>query len=368
MSRRCFAALAAVGYDGWISFEDFSTARPLFERTRDNLAYVRSRSRPTARTARSDPGAVDRHAWPSDGPRLAFSSRMTLRGRGPRVLLLLVVFMGSLAAPAHADTGDDLARARSRLASRAEGGRRGAAHATKPRSPRTRSSSRTSQLTQDRITDAEGREETLQQTVQEIAVRAYVGAGEPVAGALLFGGDDVLDFGRTTRLLDSANAPNVDAIDELEGVHADLERDRDHLAASKDESDELLAQLDTETKTVQDELLVADRTRQAARDAVRAGAAATAALARRRAPSRGSRARASHDDDEAGRGLADDASRARSPTTTKPPSTPTTPDDQTVESAAASGQPRVSGARRGDASSTAGARRVRAGDRTRAST
>jgi len=36
-----FDALLAVGYDGWVSFEDFSTAQPLFERTRDNLAYVR---------------------------------------------------------------------------------------------------------------------------------------------------------------------------------------------------------------------------------------------------------------------------------------------------------------------------------------
>ena len=34
-------ALGVVGYDGWISFEDFSTERPVYERTRDNLAYVR---------------------------------------------------------------------------------------------------------------------------------------------------------------------------------------------------------------------------------------------------------------------------------------------------------------------------------------
>ena len=39
--RALFAALAAVGYDGWVSFEDFSTTRPLFERTRENLAYAR---------------------------------------------------------------------------------------------------------------------------------------------------------------------------------------------------------------------------------------------------------------------------------------------------------------------------------------
>lgn len=37
-----FDALRAVGYDGWISFEDFSTDRPLLERTRDNLEYARA--------------------------------------------------------------------------------------------------------------------------------------------------------------------------------------------------------------------------------------------------------------------------------------------------------------------------------------
>ena len=36
-----FDALAAVGYDGWVALEDFSTAVPLPERTRDNLRYVR---------------------------------------------------------------------------------------------------------------------------------------------------------------------------------------------------------------------------------------------------------------------------------------------------------------------------------------
>nr|WP_296072452.1 sugar phosphate isomerase/epimerase family protein [uncultured Actinoplanes sp.] len=36
-----FEALSTVGYDGWIALEDFSTAVPLAERTRDNLSYVR---------------------------------------------------------------------------------------------------------------------------------------------------------------------------------------------------------------------------------------------------------------------------------------------------------------------------------------
>lgn len=35
-------ALREHGYDGWITLEDFSTAVPLPERTRDNLAYVKS--------------------------------------------------------------------------------------------------------------------------------------------------------------------------------------------------------------------------------------------------------------------------------------------------------------------------------------
>ena len=34
-------ALRAVGYDGWLSFEDFSTERPLTERIAGNLAYIR---------------------------------------------------------------------------------------------------------------------------------------------------------------------------------------------------------------------------------------------------------------------------------------------------------------------------------------
>ena len=36
-----FRALAAVGYDGWVSFEDFATEQPTRERLRDNLAFVR---------------------------------------------------------------------------------------------------------------------------------------------------------------------------------------------------------------------------------------------------------------------------------------------------------------------------------------
>ncbi|MDI3418732.1 sugar phosphate isomerase/epimerase family protein [Streptomyces luteolus] len=36
-----FEALAGIGYDGWVSVEDFSTDVPQAERVRDNLAYLR---------------------------------------------------------------------------------------------------------------------------------------------------------------------------------------------------------------------------------------------------------------------------------------------------------------------------------------
>jgi sugar phosphate isomerase/epimerase len=37
-----FEALLAVGYDGWVAFEDFSTDVPLAQRVRENLQYVKS--------------------------------------------------------------------------------------------------------------------------------------------------------------------------------------------------------------------------------------------------------------------------------------------------------------------------------------
>jgi sugar phosphate isomerase/epimerase len=40
--RAYFDALREFGYDGWVTCEDFSTELPLEERTRDNLAYLRS--------------------------------------------------------------------------------------------------------------------------------------------------------------------------------------------------------------------------------------------------------------------------------------------------------------------------------------
>jgi sugar phosphate isomerase/epimerase len=38
--RDLFATLRAVGYDGWISVEDFTTEPPLSERVRENLRYL----------------------------------------------------------------------------------------------------------------------------------------------------------------------------------------------------------------------------------------------------------------------------------------------------------------------------------------
>jgi sugar phosphate isomerase/epimerase len=34
--------LRDVGYDGWVSVEDFTTERPLAERARENLRYLRA--------------------------------------------------------------------------------------------------------------------------------------------------------------------------------------------------------------------------------------------------------------------------------------------------------------------------------------
>ena len=37
-----FRALASVGYDDWVTVEDFSTELPLTERTAGNLAYLKA--------------------------------------------------------------------------------------------------------------------------------------------------------------------------------------------------------------------------------------------------------------------------------------------------------------------------------------
>jgi sugar phosphate isomerase/epimerase len=48
-----FRALRLVGYDGWASFEDFSTEQPLADRLRDNLAYVKRVAQSVAEEASS---------------------------------------------------------------------------------------------------------------------------------------------------------------------------------------------------------------------------------------------------------------------------------------------------------------------------
>ena len=40
--RELFAALRDVGHDGWVSVEDFTTERPLADRVRENLRYLRA--------------------------------------------------------------------------------------------------------------------------------------------------------------------------------------------------------------------------------------------------------------------------------------------------------------------------------------
>jgi sugar phosphate isomerase/epimerase len=40
--RRLLDAVRTVGYEGWVSFEDFSTEVPLKQRIRDNISYIKS--------------------------------------------------------------------------------------------------------------------------------------------------------------------------------------------------------------------------------------------------------------------------------------------------------------------------------------
>lgn len=41
--KACFRALEAVGYDGWVTLEEFTTERPLAERRlADDLAFLKA--------------------------------------------------------------------------------------------------------------------------------------------------------------------------------------------------------------------------------------------------------------------------------------------------------------------------------------
>ena len=110
--------------------------------------------------------------------------------------------------------------------------------------------------TQQRIAETEAVEKVLTKQVQAIAARADVTAGEPAVGAL-FAGDDVLDLGRSTRLLDRANAPNVATIDRLAAAKDDLDRDRARVVTAEKDSARLLASLQSESNRVQQELTAA---------------------------------------------------------------------------------------------------------------
>ncbi|MGA0566651.1 sugar phosphate isomerase/epimerase family protein [Rathayibacter sp. KR2-224] len=56
-----FAALVEVGYDAWVTLEDFSTIEPLDERTAGNLAFVRAAHERAVRAASGERGDEDEH-------------------------------------------------------------------------------------------------------------------------------------------------------------------------------------------------------------------------------------------------------------------------------------------------------------------
>lgn len=55
--RALFRSLKAVGYDGWIGIEDFSTERPLDDRLKENLAYLKAIVE-EIKTGGAEPGEV----------------------------------------------------------------------------------------------------------------------------------------------------------------------------------------------------------------------------------------------------------------------------------------------------------------------
>jgi murein DD-endopeptidase MepM/ murein hydrolase activator NlpD len=250
---------------------------------------------------------------------------MRFRPRGPRALLLLVVFLGaiSITPAASADTTkDDLARARDKLAAAQTAADEAAAKYEAALSGRAQLEQQLEELGQ-RIDAAKAKEAALAKTVQQIALRAYMGAGEPVVGAVLFSGDDLLDIGRSARLLDRANAPNVNAIDELSAVRDDLGRDQARVTAAKQESEHLVSDLATQSQRVQDQLASAASARRdiearfTQEQQAKAIAAARAAAAAAKPP----RAKTSPVTGSAGKATTP-TTRGSTPTTK--PTTPTT--------------------------------------------
>jgi murein DD-endopeptidase MepM/ murein hydrolase activator NlpD len=188
---------------------------------------------------------------------------MTVLQRGVRVLMLLVVLVGSmLAAPAAADTEDDLERAQERLAAAQAAADRASARYEEALASHAQLEAELLE-TQERIDATEASARALERTVRDIAVRAYVTSGEPPPAAVLFsGGDELLDLGRGTTLLDRASAPNLEAIEQLETVHDDLDRDRERFVEAKEASAELLVTMESESSTVQERLVAAEQTRR----------------------------------------------------------------------------------------------------------
>jgi murein DD-endopeptidase MepM/ murein hydrolase activator NlpD len=169
---------------------------------------------------------------------------------------MLVMLLGSvLASAAGADTADDLTRARDRMVAAQAAADAAAARYEAALAGHAQLEDRLAQ-TQQRIVETEAVAKVLTKQVQAIAARAYVTAGEPAVGAL-FAGDDVLDLGRSTRLLDRANAPNVATIDRLAAAKEDLDRDHARVVAAEKEAAQLLASLQSESNRVQQELTAA---------------------------------------------------------------------------------------------------------------
>ncbi|WP_010205945.1 sugar phosphate isomerase/epimerase family protein [Salinibacterium sp. PAMC 21357] len=54
--RAYFRDLATIGYDGWVTLEDFSTEVPLEQRTQENLNFVRDAAYRAAHTVEKSPG------------------------------------------------------------------------------------------------------------------------------------------------------------------------------------------------------------------------------------------------------------------------------------------------------------------------
>ena len=132
---------------------------------------VRPRGSRRCSSGDRDAGTIDRRSR----PRLASSSRMTLRGRCTRVLLLLVVFVGSLALRRTPNRRRAGARPCPPVR-RAEAAptRRGPVRSRARRARAARAGPRSHRATASSTPSAASK--TLQQDVQDIAVRAYVGA------------------------------------------------------------------------------------------------------------------------------------------------------------------------------------------------